>query len=158
MHGRGVARRNLPAPDAITWPLPPLMREGPFVSSLSPLHRSHVSTKPPIRIDQRSIECWKAARSCAGSETRGTQSELGSAADDRLAARFSKCDFASGRPRMTVAAPLQSNDYGVSSRTQMLRKLIGGLGSPWACSLIGAAPCFLYDGAPMYSVSPLSST
>ena len=30
-----------------------------------------------------------------------------------------------------------------NSRTQMLRKLIGGLGSPWACSLIGAESYFL---------------
>ena len=30
-----------------------------------------------------------------------------------------------------------------SSRTQMLRKLIGGLGSPCDCSLIGAASYFL---------------
>jgi hypothetical protein len=30
-----------------------------------------------------------------------------------------------------------------SGRTQMLRKLIGGLGSPWACSLIGSGPCGL---------------
>src|SRR3954470_6580147 len=45
----------------------------------------------------------------------------------------------------------------LSSRTQMLRKLIGGLGSPWAWSLIGAESYFLYTGLPMYSVSPLSS-
>ena len=30
-----------------------------------------------------------------------------------------------------------------SSLTQMLRKLMGGLGSPWACSLIGAVSYFL---------------
>src|SRR5258705_12154122 len=45
-----------------------------------------------------------------------------------------------------------------SSRTQMLRKLIGGLGSPCDWSRIGSAPCALYSGAPMYFVSPLSGT
>ena len=29
------------------------------------------------------------------------------------------------------------------------RKLITGLGSPWACSLIGEGPCALYFGLPM---------
>jgi hypothetical protein len=31
----------------------------------------------------------------------------------------------------------------------MFRKLIGGLGSPWACSLIGAVSYFFYTGWPM---------
>ena len=44
------------------------------------------------------------------------------------------------------------------SRSQMLRKLIGGLGSPCDCSRMGSAPCALYSGAPMYFVSPLSCT
>ena len=38
--------------------------------------------------------------------------------------------------------------YG-SSRIQILRKLIGGLGSPCDCSLIADGPCALYDGLPM---------
>src|SRR3954468_13855740 len=46
---------------------------------------------------------------------------------------------------------------GVSSLTQIFRKLIGGLGSPWAWSLIGAESYFLYTGLPIYSVSPFSS-
>lgn len=36
-----------------------------------------------------------------------------------------------------------------SGRTQMLRKLIGSLGSPCAWSLIGSGPCALYAGLPM---------
>jgi dienelactone hydrolase len=36
-----------------------------------------------------------------------------------------------------------------SSRIQIFRKLIGSLGSPCACSLIGAESYFLYEGFPM---------
>ena len=36
-------------------------------------------------------------------------------------------------------------------------KLIGGLGSPCACSLIGAESYFLYSGVPIKTVSPFSS-
>ena len=39
----------------------------------------------------------------------------------------------------------------------MLRKLIGGLGSPCACSLIGDGPWATYAGVPMYIVSPRSA-
>ena len=41
--------------------------------------------------------------------------------------------------RVTPAADrVERQGADGSSRTQMFRKLIGGLGSPWACSLIGA--------------------
>ena len=40
--------------------------------------------------------------------------------------------------------------------TQIFRKLIGGLGSPCACSMIGAGPCAVYFGRPMYGVWPRS--
>lgn len=36
-----------------------------------------------------------------------------------------------------------------SSRTQIFLKLMGSLGSPWSCSLMGAAPCLLYLGSPL---------
>jgi len=54
-------------------------------------------------------------------------------------------------PRRSGWFPTSFDERGYgSSRTQMLRKLIGGLGSPCACSLIGApGPYFLYSGLPM---------
>jgi hypothetical protein len=39
--------------------------------------------------------------------------------------------------------------FGDKSRTQILRKLIGALPSPWACNLIGAVSNGLYVGCPM---------
>jgi len=42
--------------------------------------------------------------------------------------------------------------------TQIFRKLIGSLGSPCDWSLMGAAPCFLYDGWPIQTVSPFRAT
>ena len=48
-----------------------------------------------------------------------------------------------------IAAARQERVRYFSSRTQMLRKLIGGLGSPCACSLIGAVSYVLYSGLPM---------
>ena len=54
-----------------------------------------------------------------------------------------------GRRRLAeLGVAGQRRRYG-SSRIQMLRKLIGALGSPCDCSLIGDGPCALYDGWPM---------
>ena len=62
-------------------------------------------------------------------------------------------EFASAAPRR-FAAPLEAQG---SSRTQILRKLIGALGSPCAWSRIGDGPCALYQGAPMYCVVPFNA-
>jgi hypothetical protein len=66
-----------------------------------------------------------------------------------------------GHPVEFRKVELRRLDHAVdrqsSGRTQMLRKLIGGLGSPCAWSMIGASPCAWYRGCPVYTVKPRSS-
>ena len=59
--------------------------------------------------------------------------------------------------RGLARAPAASGVPQSSLRTHMFRKLIGGDGSPCACSLIGASANARYFGLPMYTVSPASA-
>ena len=88
----------------------------------------------PDRLDQR-VDAFVHARGCPMRLTDGVPSSRTRIPDPTTGAV----------PR----APYRQSGPGYfertdgSSRTQILRKLIGGLGSPCACSLIGAVSYFL---------------
>lgn len=61
---------------------------------------------------------------------------------------------AGGRLKPVSLPPHSISLWDYSSLSQMLRKLIGSLGSPWLCRMIGPAPWGITFGKPMYSVVP----
>lgn len=99
---------------------------------------------------ERAREC--DASKCTVRRHGRCNADLGA---DRMRDQYSH----SGRKTLTAEASSPHQ----SLRSQMLRKLIGSLGSPWLWSLMGPSPCLTTRGRPIYSVVPrivklLSST
>ena len=97
--------------------------------------------------DDKTIDLASIRARLAGTEGRQYWQSLEELADSPSFAALVQREF-----------PAQASEWLDPKGRRGFLKLMGALRSPCACSRLGAGPCCLYSGYPVFFVTPLSAT